>query len=100
MPTNAQLEDKLLNASEADIVAETRAPKIARQSRLEELRNLADLLRAHDKAKELPRASSREILGKAKAEVLRKPARRRRAQSRQNWSGSLNAREDMSGVVL
>jgi len=65
MPTNAQLEDKLLNASEADIVGETRGPEIAGKS-LEELRNLLTLLRkAHDKAKDIAARQQREMRGKA-----------------------------------
>jgi len=65
MTTNAQLEDKLLNASEADIVAETRAPEIEGKSP-EELRHLLSLLRkAHDKAKDIAARQQREMRGKA-----------------------------------
>jgi hypothetical protein len=65
MPTNAQLEDKLLNASEAEIVGATRAPEIEAKS-IEELRNLLSLLRkAHDKARDIAARQQREMRGKA-----------------------------------
>ena len=73
MTTNAQLEDRLLNASEVEIVAATRAPEIEGKS-IEELRHLLPLLRkAHDKAKDIAARQQREMRGKAEPQGA-KPA--------------------------
>jgi hypothetical protein len=65
MTTTTQLEDRLLNASEVEIVAATRAPEIEGKS-IEELRHLLPLLRkAHDKAKDIAARQQREMRGKA-----------------------------------
>lgn len=71
MTTNAQLEDRLLNASEVEIVAATRPPEIEGKS-VDDLRRLLPLLRkAHDKARDIAARQQREMRGKAEPKGAR-----------------------------
>jgi hypothetical protein len=65
MSEAAKLEDRLLTASELELVAVTRPPEIERQSP-DELKAIAHRLReAHARAKAIAARQTREIRGKA-----------------------------------
>lgn len=71
MSSNQQAEDRLLNASEAEIVAATRGAEIQGKTS-EELRHLLGLLRkAHDRARDIAARQQREIRGKVEPQGAR-----------------------------
>jgi hypothetical protein len=98
-------EDRLLNASELEIVRATRQPEIEQQLSMEELKAVGGRLRqAHDRAKDISARQQREMRGKAgprgakpaqdnagtmaKAQVLREAIKR--------VEGELCRREEMN----
>jgi hypothetical protein len=95
MSGNDQAEDRLLNASEAEIVAATRGPEIERKSPEELRQTLALLRKAHDRAKDIAARQQREMRGKADPRGV-EPAQdnlgtRAKAQALQDAIGRVDA---------